>query len=207
MTHSYTFNLSSFYIDKTPVTNEAFKRFLDESGYKPAVARNFLRDWRDGRPRAGWERKPVTWVTVDDAKSYCAFVGKRLPNEWEWQYAAQGTDDRPYPWGGFFDSACVPTPVTSRSIPNGPDSVDAHQSCGSPFGVLDLVGNTWEMTNVFADAHTRAIALKGGSLYFPQGSKWYFPNVQKVNEHGKFLMSGDALNRAATIGFRCVAEA
>ena len=62
------------------------------------------------------------------------------------------------------------------------------------------------MTNVFADDHTRAMSLKGGSLYQPQGSKWYFPNLQRVYEHGKFLMAGDALNRAATIGFRCVVE-
>ena len=160
--------MQSFYIDRTPVTNAEYKRFLDQSQYQPPVTRNFLRDWRNGAPQPGWERKPVTWVSVDDAAAYCAFKGARLPNEWEWQYAAQGTDNRNYPWGDSFDPSRVPTPVTSRTIPNGPDDVDAHPSGASPFGVLDLVGNVWQMTNTFSDTHTRAMSLKGGSLYFAQ---------------------------------------
>ena len=38
-----------------------------------------------------------------DAEAFCAAEGKRLPHSWEWQYAAQGLDKRPYPWGETWD--------------------------------------------------------------------------------------------------------
>lgn len=60
------------------------------TAYRPADAYNFLRDWRDGAYPAGWADKPVTWVAVQDSEAYCAWAGKRLPHDWEWQYAAQG---------------------------------------------------------------------------------------------------------------------
>ena len=91
--------IKSFWIDTYPVTNTQFKKFLDNAHYHPQDDLNFLRDWKDGSFPAGWDNKPVTWVSLDDARAYAAWAGKRLPHEWEWQYAAQGNDGRTYPWG------------------------------------------------------------------------------------------------------------
>jgi formylglycine-generating enzyme required for sulfatase activity len=167
--HRRHMQIKPFYIDRYNVTNAQFKRFIDATGYAPRDAHNFLKDWQDGAPRQGWENKPVTWVSLEDARAYAAWAGKRLPHEWEWQYAAQGTDGRLYPWGDQWDDKAVPKPNTGREL-LAPDDVDAHPEGASPFGVMDLVGNVWQWTSEFEDAHTRAAALRGGSSYVPQGS-------------------------------------
>jgi hypothetical protein len=92
--HEHPMQVKSFYIDKYPVTNAEFKKFLDSTHYHPKDDLNFLRDWRDGSYPEGWENKPVTWVSQGDARAYASWAGKRLPHEWEWQYAAQGADGR-----------------------------------------------------------------------------------------------------------------
>lgn len=203
--HEHLIHVKSFYVDKYPVTNAAFKRFLDATNYRPKEGLNFLRDWQDGNYPSGWERRPVTWVSQEDARAYATWAGKRLPHEWEWQYAAQGTDMRPYPWGNEWDSMAVPLTDKSRTM-RGPDAVDAHPKGASPFGVMDLVGNVWQWTEEVVDDHTRAAVLRGGSYYQPQGSIWYFPQAYKLTEHGKLLLMSPSMDRSATIGFRCVVD-
>ena len=203
--HARKMPMKSFYIDKFPVTNADFKKFIDATRYQPADDHNFLRDWTDGRPRAGWENKPVTWVSIEDARAYAKWAGKRLPHEWEWQYAAQGSDQRLYPWGNQWDDQAVPQPYKGRELP-GPSAVDAHARGASPFGVMDMIGNVWQWTDEFVDDHTRGAILRGGSYYQPQGSMWYFPQAYKLTEHGKYLLMAPSKDRAGTIGFRCVRD-
>jgi len=147
----------------------------------------------------------VVWVAREDAGAYAAWAGKRLPHEWEWQYAAQGTDGRAYPWGNQWNAAAVPAPDKGRAM-GEPSDVNAHPAGASPFGVMDMVGNVWQWTDEFVDEHTRAGILKGGSFYQPQGSLWYFPQAYKLTEHGKYLLMAPDKDRAGTLGFRCVVD-
>jgi len=203
--HEHLVHINSFYIDKYPVTNAKFKKFLESTHYHPKDDLNFLRDWTDGSYRDGWENKPVTWVSQEDARAYASWAGKRLPHEWEWQYAAQGTDGRLYPWGNEWDQSAVPVPDKSRTM-RGPDPSDAHPKGAGPFGVMDMVGNVWQWTEEFVDDHTRAGILRGGSYYQPQGSIWYFPQAYKLNEHGKLLLMSPSMDRSGGVGFRCVVD-
>jgi formylglycine-generating enzyme required for sulfatase activity len=203
--HRHRMTVRAFDMDRHPVTNADFKKFLQASHYHPADDHNFLRDWKDGSPPTGWENKPVTWVSLEDARAFAQWAGKRLPHEWEWQYAAQGTDGRTYPWGNHWDEKAVPRPDKGRDL-TGPDDVTAHAAGGSPFGVMDMVGNVWQWTDEFVDTHTRAAILRGGSYYQPQGSIWYFPETYKLNEHGKYLLMAPSKDRAGTLGFRCVRD-
>ncbi len=204
--HEHLMHEDSFYIDKYPVTNAEFKKFLDASHYHPKDDLNFLRDWKDGNYPKGWENKPVTWVSQEDARAYASWAGKRLPHEWEWQYAAQGSDGRLYPWGNDWDDSAVPAPDRSRTM-RGPDPVDGHPKGASSFGVMDMIGNVWQWTEEFVDQHTRAAILRSGSYYQPQGSIWYFPQAYKLTEHGKLLLMSPSMDRSATVGFRCVSDA
>ncbi|KAF1685852.1 sulfatase-modifying factor protein [Pseudoxanthomonas broegbernensis] len=204
--HRRRMSLPAFHIDRHPVTNAGFKAFLDATGYRPGDGRNFLLHWEQGRPRPGWENKPVTWVSLEDARAYAAWAGKRLPRSWEWQYAAQGSDGRAYPWGDAWDEARVPRTNRGRRLA-APDDVDAHPDGASPFGVMDLVGNVWQWTDEFVDEHTRAAILRGGSSYQPQTSHWYFPQAYRLDQHGKYLLMAPCKDRSGTIGFRCVVDA
>jgi len=208
--HEHPMQVAPFFIDKYPVTNAQFKRFLDATHYAPKDAINFLRDWKNGTFPPGWENRPVTWVSLEDARAYAAWAGKRLPHEWEWQMAAQGPDSgiagRIYPWGDQWLPANVPTPVTGRAM-TAPDPVDAHPQGASPYGVMDLVGNVWQWTDEFDDEHTRAAIVRGGEYYQPQGSIWYFPEAFRNDQHGKLLLMAPGYDRSGGVGFRCVVDA
>jgi gamma-glutamyl hercynylcysteine S-oxide synthase len=204
--HRHTLSMNTFYIDRSPVTCAEFKRFLDASHYRPKDAHNFLHGWKGGLFPPGWDRKPVTWVSLEDARAYATWAGKRLPHEWEWQYAAQGDDGRLYPWGKDNDDSRVP-PFEKGREQRPPTDVEAFPQGASPLGVLDLVGNVWQWTDEFRDEHTRAAILKGGSYYRPDQSHWYFPQARQLNQHGKYLLLAPSIDRSATIGFRCVVDA
>jgi iron(II)-dependent oxidoreductase len=204
--HRRRMQMKPYFIDQYPVTNAQFKQFIDNTRYAPRDAHNFLRDWVDGAPRPGWDNKPVTWVGIEDARAYAAWAGKRLPHEWEWQYAAQGTDGRLYPWGDAPDARAIPPTNKGRAL-LPPADVDAHPAGASPFGVMDLVGNVWQWTDEFADAHTRAAVLRGGSSYLPQTSHWYFPQAHRLDQHGKYLLMAPCKDRSGMLGFRCVVDA
>jgi formylglycine-generating enzyme required for sulfatase activity len=204
--HEHAMEVKPFFIDKFPVTNALFKKFVDATHYAPRDAGHFLRDWKDGSFPQGWENRPVTWVSLEDARAYAAWAGKRLPHEWEWQLAAQGTDGRTYPWGNDWEPENVPTPDTGRTM-HAADLVDAHQQSASPYGVADLVGNVWQWTDEFMDEHTRTAIVRGGEHYQPQGSIWYFPHAYRNDEHSKVLLMAPSYDRSGGVGFRCVRDA
>jgi iron(II)-dependent oxidoreductase len=150
-----------------------------------------------------WAKKPVTWVSLEDARAYAMWAGKRLPHEWEWQYAAQGGEEnRLYPWRNTWNPANVPVPDKGRTL-TSPDDVDAHPAGLSPFSVIDMVGNVWQWTDEYVDDHTRGGILRGGNYYQPQGSIWYFPEAYRNDQHGKLLLMAPGYDRSGTLGFRC----
>ncbi len=203
--HQKTIHIDSFFIDKYPVTNKQFKLFMDATHYKPADSHNFLKDWENGTYRGGWDNKPVTWVSLEDARAYATWAGKRLPHEWEWQYAAQDTDGRLYPWGKNRDTTLMPPADNTRNM-RAPANVNTYPNAASPFGVMDLTGNVWQWTDEYTDDHTRSAVLKGGSYYHAQTSGWYFPQAQEVNKQAKYLLMSPGMDRSAAIGFRCVVD-
>ena len=86
-----TVYLDAFYIDKFEVTNQQYKQFLNETGYKP---QQYL-----DRPPYNTPNFPAVVLAWEDAVAYTVWAGKRLPTEAEWEKAARGSDGRNWPLG------------------------------------------------------------------------------------------------------------
>jgi formylglycine-generating enzyme required for sulfatase activity len=195
--------LPAFYIDRYPVTNAAFKEFLAATGYQPPDTTNFLKHWMQGSPPRGLEDHPVVYVDRSDAYAYARWAGKRLPTEKEWQYAAQGGDGRKYPWGNIYDSTrCNHHRGATTPVGTFPEGV-------SPFGVLDLVGNVWQLTDDLYDNGTSYFTMiRGGSYYNPSSSWWYVQGGPQRVDHPQILLHvSPGFDRSSTVGFRCVKDA
>ena len=158
--HDHMLHMGALYVDKYPVTNANYSSYLARSSYVPSDKGNWLKqnfvDWGGLFPKEGWENRPVTYVSLADARHYCAFHQKRLPHVHEWQYFASGTDGRLFPWGERDDARLTPD-VSNDYVNPGPPAVGQHPGAASPFGVEDLVRTVWQMTTEVHDPHTRSI--------------------------------------------------
>lgn len=198
-----SFHVASFYMDRYPVTNKQFKQFLTATGYTPEDTVNFLKHWKRGKIPVGQENYPVVWVSLEDARAYGEWTGKRLPTELEWQLAAGGTDGRRWPWGDKFDSTRCNVGL------NRPTPVDSFPEGASPYQVMDLVGNVWQFTgDVYDNGSYYYVMIRGGSYYNPTSSWWYVKGgPQPLNKHQLMYLVAPGFNRNATVGFRCVVDA
>ena len=142
-----------FWIERHKVTNAEFALFLNATGLRPPGSdRRYDEDDTDARIHRsqglwiadpGFERHPVAEVSWFGARDYCTWTGRRLPTEAEWEKAARGDDERPYPWG-----FAAPTPqlaVFGRAY-NATDST-SRPAGASPYRVEDMLGNLREWTS------------------------------------------------------------
>ena len=156
--------VQAFLLDKTEVTNGKYLECVNAQACKP-YRDNVARGFHAG-PEAGFRApdQPVVGVSWYDAKGYCAFRGKRLPAEAEWERAARGDDDRKYAWGNEPPDgthACYGRKVGAKGATTMP--VGSFPDGRGPYGHFDLTGNVWEWTNDIYDpmAYTRAGADHG----------------------------------------------
>jgi len=201
--------LSAFYIDKTEVT---------VGMYAECVEAGFCSEPSTDYEQCSWGNEfrddfPINCVNWDQAKDYCAWAGKRLPTEAEWEKAARGTDGRKYPWGNqtatceyavMYDgggNGCgtgTPWPVCSKS-PAG----------DSPYGLCDMSGNVWEWVSDWYDPgyYTNSPASNptgpvSGSYRVRRGGSFaYAGNYLRASDRNYDIPS--AGYDGHSLGFRC----
>ncbi len=185
-------------IGKYPVTNAQFARFIEAGGYEtqkwwPKVGWQHRktndwtapRHWRDRNWNA--DEKPVVGISWYEAVAFCMWLSEvsgeviMLPTEDQWKYAAQGEDNRTYPWGDQWDGSMCNNNVWNdiwvylKTKPNdhgkGTTPVTAYENRNtSATGAIDMAGNVWEWcltggvdrTNQVDIEVTRRV-LRGGS--------------------------------------------
>ncbi len=182
-----------FYLDRTEVTMRSYAACVRDGGcVAPRVDNPFCNALWPGR-----EDHPVNCVDHHDATRFCAFVGKRLPTEPEWEYAARGgAEQRPFSWGSE-------PPDRSRACymhEGGSCRVGAHPE--GAFGLLDMTGNVWEWTSSWygpfpGEAEQGFYKVYRGGSWSRRFPKW---------------MRGDLRNRyrpeeqSASLGMRCAKD-
>jgi len=176
-------HVEPFFIDRYPVTNYQYRRFVAETGHRAP--------WLWDDPRWNGAMQPVVGVGWEDARAYARWAGKSLPTEEQWEKAARGTDGRWWAWGDEF----LPNRCNSREYGLGSTSeIGIFDDGVSPYGCYDMCGNVWEMCEgIWQEDHPpmRGGCFLGSATFVRVTCRW---------------TPEDPINGAHWLGFRCVKE-
>lgn len=215
--------VSPFYIDRYPVTNRAYRQFIEAGGYRnsaywTADGWDFIQQRKLQQPLY-WEDdywngddQPVTGVSWWEASAYARYRGKELPTEAQWERAARSTDGRRYPWGNeeptpehaLYAVDCDPSELRRRSAP-----VHAYPKGATVWGGMDFAGNVGEWCRDNASLGYAWDLTKLDPLY------WTGETDDHIVRGGSGLHNEDYLRcssrdyypptlRDNIVGFRCV---
>ncbi len=193
--------VDAFYMDVHEVTRSAYLSCVDAEACTVSSC-----EWDP----ADTEDLPAVCVDWFQASAYCAWAGKRLPTEAEWEKAARGVDGRKYPWGQAepsCDLAAMPGCTRKVVAPCG------HSPAGdSPYGLCDMAGNAWEWTSDRYDENYYGVAPSTN----PRGPE---TGTSRVRRGGSFQGGGYDPARVSlrgslepsssgyeNVGFRCAAS-
>ena len=222
--------LSGFSIDRFEVTNAQYQRYLRATGVSvPAY-------WTGIDYPPGQADRPVVGIGWSEANDYCAWAGKRLPTEAEWERACRGADDRTYPWGDEWNADLLN--VVSLQLPlddpvgrdpawplllenqatgePGLRPVGSYPDGASPDRVFDLQGNAAEWVVDWYDAagygglpDQDPIGLAPPWSHVVRGVGW----LDRFGRPGEVAVDARCAARNAShatedlrIGFRCAAS-
>ncbi len=195
--------LSPFFIDQFEVSNAQYRACVQAGNCTNGFNNSFTRvGYRDD---AQFDNYPALGVTWNQAAAYCQSLGKRLPTEAEWEYAASGPTNFTWPWGNEFD------PALSAASAADVQPVDSFADGVSPFGLYNMAGNVGEWVQDTYDANFYANAPAENPVNESGGGAAVFRGGSFANTNGVFYTTSRRFAKARTqtdvdLGFRCAAD-
>jgi formylglycine-generating enzyme required for sulfatase activity len=198
--------VGAFEIDRTEVTVAAYGACVAAGACAPPETFHE----RCNTHERGKDQHPLNCVTWARASAYCAWAGKRLPSEEEWEYAARGAQGGKYPWGDAppQSRACWNKPKTDGTCVSG-----THPEDRSPLGVLDMGASVSEWTSTLYCPYPGVRAASPTSASGATGVKC--KEGARVTRGGSWDMTDPSLlrstyrdwvlekDRGFNLGFRC----
>lgn len=203
----HTVYLDEFYIDKTEVTNAQYAQCV-KAGVCDPPSQSFStsREWYYGNPE--YDNYPVIFVTWYNAQDYCAWAGKRLPTEAEWEKAAGGTTATIYPWGDHGPE--YPSVNYNNTLTRDTKEVGQSSYWASSYGAFDMAGNVnewvgdWYSESYYSvSPDTNPQGPDGSTYKVIRGGSWI------SYEEGLRVAARDYIqpnNSHGSIGFRCASS-
>jgi formylglycine-generating enzyme required for sulfatase activity len=202
--------VDAFAISRTVITNAQYAAFaMSPTGYHDLrwwQFSSFALEWRRKHPTVmpttfNGDNHPRVLISWYEAMAFCLWFSAQLgvivslPTEAQWQRAAQGNDQREFPWGNGFDASRT---QTAESGALGPSSVTAHPNGCSPFGLHDMAGNVqqWCLTDYVSGS---ASAIDTATARVVRGGSWR-TRATRVTQRNKLAPE----TRIDTLGFRVV---
>jgi hypothetical protein len=183
--------VASFYLDRTEVTTEAYLACMKAGACtKPYEGSPFC-NMKKPEERAS---HPINCVDFTQSEAYCAFAGKRLPTEREWEYAARGgSEQRRYSWGD------EDVDIERRACYKSRGSCPVASFSPGAFELYDISGNVWEWTSSFFGNYPDE--PKAGRYRVYRGGSWSrrFPKWLANTLRNRYREE----DWSASIGFRC----
>jgi formylglycine-generating enzyme required for sulfatase activity len=199
----HTVYLNAFWLDQTEVTNSMYASCV-RAGVcqQPEKTSSKTRLLYYGESH--YDAYPVLFVSWEEAKNYCHWVGRRLPTEAEWEKAARGENGLTYPWG---EAPPGPGLLNFDNQVGDTTQVGSYTGGASPYGALEMAGNVSEWTADWYGEDYYAVS----PAFNPLGP---LSGAYRVLRGGSWFSSRDAVRAAFrlwnipglhsdSVGFRC----
>lgn len=230
----FEMEIKPFYLDKNLVTVAEFRDFIEKANYITEADKfgdsgvySFEKGSWSLLPGANWEfplgkdkpkaedNHPVTHVSWNDAKAYSSWIGKRLPTEFEWEYAAKNgkNSKSKYAWGNniVIDGKYMANVWNGKNIQEN-EPLDGYLLTSpigtfapSEAGLFDMGGNVWQWCENYHKPYpfNDTTAPQDPNVRSTRGGSFMFDEALENSYTTTFRAQNSMDTSLFNMGFRC----
>lgn len=231
---AFEMEIQPFYLDKNLVTVAEFRIFVNETSYTTEAEKfgdsgvfSFEKGNWELLKGANWEfplgkdkpkaidNHPVTHVSWNDAKAYAAWKGKRLPTEFEWEFAAKNgkNSNNKYAWGNsivvegkYQANVWQGNSIQEQEVLDGfllTSPVGTYPA--SEMGLFDMGGNVWQWCDNYFKPYpyNKSQAPQSPNVRSTRGGSFMFDQALENSYTTTFRSQNSIDTSLFNMGFRC----